>query len=156
MQIMRISVSMAILISIAGCEQPKAGGTSQTTHGREGASTSKNPGGSVKLFDAEKTYRIEFSAEPSPIGTSAPFLLHVNVTRASTGEPVGDESSLVVDAAMPEHRHGMNTQPRVSRVGRGQFDVEGMILHMPGRWEIYFDVTEGAVTRRATLQLELE
>ncbi|MBK8269941.1 MAG: FixH family protein [Planctomycetes bacterium] len=147
---------MAILISIAGCGQPKASGTSQTARSQEGASPSKSPGEPVKLFDAEKTYRIEFSPDPSPIGTSAPFSLHVNVTRASTGEPVGEEASLVVDAAMPEHRHGMNTQPRVSRVGRGQFDVEGMLLHMPGRWEIYFDVTEGAVTRRATLQLELE
>ena len=31
-----------------------------------------------------------------------------------------------------------------------------MLLHMPGRWELYFDVGEGALTERAQIEVELE
>lgn len=64
-------------------------------------------------------------------------------------------SSVRVDAAMPEHRHGMNTDAVVTPQGGGRFGVQGMLLHMPGRWEIYFDVTEGGVTERAQLDFIL-
>ena len=58
---------------------------------------------------------------------------------------------LRVDAAMPDHRHGMNTEAVVTSTGAGRFVVDGLLLHMPGRWELYFDVTDGAVTERAQL-----
>lgn len=44
-----------------------------------------------------------------------------------------------VDAIMPEHRHGMNYRPSVVAVG-GAYRSEGWLFHMPGRWEIVFEV----------------
>jgi hypothetical protein len=45
-----------------------------------------------------------------------------------------------VDAAMPEHRHGMNYRPSLQALGGGRWRVEGLMFHMPGRWELRFDV----------------
>jgi hypothetical protein len=41
---------------------------------------------------------------------------------------------------MPEHRHGMNYRPSVKPLGDGRWRVEGLMFHMPGRWELQLDV----------------
>jgi len=43
-----------------------------------------------------------------------------------------------VDAWMPEHRHGMNYKASVTSLGGGRFRAQGLLLHMPGRWEFVF------------------
>jgi hypothetical protein len=58
--------------------------------------------------------------------------------------------ALTVDAHMPEHRHGMNYRPTVTRVAPGRWRAEGLMFHMPGRWELTFDVHEGASAVRLT------
>ncbi len=48
-----------------------------------------------------------------------------------------------VDATMPEHQHGMNYRPSIKRVGDakdGRWTAEGLMFHMPGRWELRLDV----------------
>jgi hypothetical protein len=57
---------------------------------------------------------------------------------------------------MPEHRHGMNYRPVVVARGAGLYRADGLMFHMPGRWEIHFDVVTAAATDRlvATTQLE--
>ena len=47
-----------------------------------------------------------------------------------------------VDAAMPEHQHGMNYRPRLVDLGAGRWRAEGLMFHMAGRWELHFDVVE--------------
>ena len=71
------------------------------------------------------------------------------------GAPRADVG-LAVDAAMPEHGHGMNRVPKVAPRPDGGFHAEGLLFHMPGRWELYFDVTQGAVTERAQTDVVLE
>ena len=44
------------------------------------------------------------------------------------------------DATMPEHRHGMNYRPSVKPLGDGRWRVEGLLFHMPGRWDLQLDV----------------
>lgn len=70
------------------------------------------------------------------------------------GGPLTQRLRLEVDAAMPDHRHGLNAKPTVSGNARSGFQVEGLLLHMPGYWEVYFDLTTGPVTERAQLALE--
>ncbi len=65
---------------------------------------------------------------------------------AKPGHP-GPES-LKVDAHMPEHRHGMNYAPAVKTTAPGRWRVEGLMLHMPGRWELVFEVRAGGRTDR--------
>ena len=66
------------------------------------------------------------------------------------------DGELVVDAAMPNHNHGMNHVPLIERTGPGRWHVEDMLFHMPGYWELYFDVEEQGVTHRAQEALEVD
>ena len=85
-----------------------------------------------------------------------PFEFELIVRPAGTLATVGDDVTITVDADMPDHRHGMNTTPRVERIGPGRYRAEGLQFHMPGYWEIYIDITRGGVTERAALPVELE
>ena len=58
--------------------------------------------------------------------------------------------ALRVDAQMPEHRHGMNYRARVSTTGERRYVAEGLLFHMPGRWQLVFDVERAGPEDRAT------
>lgn len=64
--------------------------------------------------------------------------------------------SVQVDAQMPEHGHGMNYKARIKPSGAGRFHAEGMMVHMPGRWELTFDLKSGSKMERLTQSLLLE
>ena len=63
---------------------------------------------------------------------------------------------LRVDARMPEHRHGMNYRPTVAATGPGRYVAQGMMFHMPGRWQLVFDVQRGGRTERLATDILLE
>jgi len=99
---------------------------------------------------------VGFTPRPDPIPMNEVFGLTVAVfDGARPDEPLGD-AVLAVDAAMPAHRHGMNRVPRIIAKGDGSFEVTGVLFHMPGHWELYFDVTRGGVTERAQIDIDLE
>jgi hypothetical protein len=56
---------------------------------------------------------------------------------------------------MSAHGHGMNRVPLVTRTGPGHFLVEGLFFHMPGVWQLYFDLTRSGQTERAQFELEV-
>lgn len=64
--------------------------------------------------------------------------------------------TLRVDAGMPEHRHGMNYRARLSPAGPGRYVAEGLLFHMPGRWQLLFDVGHGGRTERLAADILLE
>jgi hypothetical protein len=81
-------------------------------------------------------YLIAFRPEPLRIEVGQPFMLLVNVCTKR-----GDAAELVrVDATMPEHKHGMNYAPTLEATGNGRYRVDGLLFHMPGSWEVAFDV----------------
>jgi len=57
---------------------------------------------------------------------------------AKPGSPAPE--SMKVDAHMPEHRHGMNYAPEVKPLGPGRWRAEGLMFHMPGKWEFVFEI----------------
>jgi hypothetical protein len=63
---------------------------------------------------------------------------------------------LRVDAQMPEHRHGMNYRPTVTTAGDGRYLAEGLLFHMPGRWQLRFDVERDGRTERLATDIVLE
>ena len=93
---------------------------------------------------------------PDPIEERKTFALEAWVTRRETPNELAPGTELLLDAAMPEHGHGMNVVPRTTREGDGRFRIEGTRLHMPGRWELYFDVRAGRRTERAQVTLVLD
>ncbi|NOD97613.1 hypothetical protein GS610_10370 [Ruegeria sp. HKCCD6228] len=45
-----------------------------------------------------------------------------------------------VDAIMPAHRHGLNYAPEITELGDGLYRADGLLFHMPGLWEIRFEI----------------
>ncbi len=94
-------------------------------------------------------YMIAFRPEPLRVEVGEPFSLILNVCTKS-----GNPAELVaVDAQMPEHRHGMNYRPTIVGAGDGRFRADGMVFHMPGRWEIALDVRAGEESERLTHEI---
>jgi hypothetical protein len=57
------------------------------------------------------------------------------------GQPV-ENAAIVVDGGMPQHGHGLPTQPQVTQnLGGGDYLVEGLKFQMPGWWEVKFRIT---------------
>ena len=61
----------------------------------------------------------------------------------SKSEPVTN-ASISVEGGMPNHDHGLPTQPRItSEITPGTYLLQGVRFHMPGKWECKFVVTAG-------------
>ena len=120
----------------------------------------QHPDGVRSIISNDGAFRVAYvcaaeSGAKTPSGPppmNEPFVLQVSIF------PRGGQqaTAMIVDAAMPEHGHGMNVQPRVTQLRPGRFVVEDMLFHMSGRWEIYFDITRDGVTSRAQDELTLE
>ena len=91
-----------------------------------------------------------FRTVPAPIEIGRHFSVEAVVC---AGPPA---TRLRVDAQMPEHRHGMNYRPRVTRSDDGLYVAEGLLFHMPGRWQLLFSVDRGDRTDRLTTDIVLE
>ena len=82
------------------------------------------------------------------------FEIEVRVT-SSTGAPVED-AQVSARCNMPEHGHGMNVIPRGRELGQGLYRVEGMLLHMRGRWVLGIDVILDGLGETADFEILLE
>ena len=72
----------------------------------------------------------------------------------SSGAPV-DGASITIDGGMPQHGHGLPTQPRVTaQLGNGAYQVDGLKFNMGGWWELKFRIA-GAEPDSITFNLAL-
>lgn len=108
-----------------------------------------------RITSASGDYKVIFDTEPNPIPLNEMFSMRVRVLDKTHKLILPKEITMTVDAAMPEHRHGMNTNPKVSPA-EGEFKVTGMLFHMPGFWQIHFDIIRDGVTDRATYDVNLD
>ncbi len=95
-----------------------------------------------------------FQPRPGPIKVGELFALDVVVCSKH-----GEARALAVDATMPEHKHGMNYKPVVKRGAAGAagaFAVTGFMFHMPGRWQLVFDVDTSAGRERVLHDVTIE
>lgn len=77
-----------------------------------------------------------------PIRVGRHFVIAVQLCPA-------DAVLLRVDAVMPEHGHGMNYRPSVTALpGEGRWRAEGLLLQMPGLWELRLDVQAAGHSER--------
>lgn len=67
-----------------------------------------------------------------------------------------DGATIAVDGGMPQHGHGLPTQPRVTRaLGNGRYEVDGVRFNMGGWWELKFRVATSAGTDSVTFNIDL-
>jgi cytochrome c peroxidase len=88
--------------------------------------------------------RFVLAFKPESISVAQHFALEIAVCAKAAAVP----ESLKVDAHMPEHRHGMNYAPEVKPLGPGRWRAEGLMLHMPGKWEFVFEIRAAGATDR--------
>ena len=91
------------------------------------------PGGAAI---AGKLWTAWWRPEPAPIAVGAHFSVRFHLC----GPPVG---RVAVRGWMPDHRHGMNYRPAVTLDGLAG-TAEGLLFHMPGRWQLILDVRGAA------------
>ncbi|MFN7134666.1 MAG: FixH family protein [Myxococcales bacterium] len=97
-----------------------------------------------------------FTASYTPDVTPVPLRkLHTWTieVRDRDGRPV-DGATLTVDGGMPDHGHGLPTQPAVREaIGGGRYVVDGMKFNMGGYWVV--DVTVSGSAGKDTVRFEL-
>ena len=108
------------------------------------------PGG-TQLESAR--YSLGYRAVPGKPAVGKHFSLELAICpKPGTAAP----ESVRVDAHMPEHRHGMNYKAQVVAASGGRYQADGLMFHMPGRWELIFDVRSSGRTDRLTQSFVLE
>ena len=118
----------------------------------------QNPAGDSStgtvFLSARKNFQVRFQPDPNPIPRNQPFALEIWILDKDGHPP--EALALVIDARMPEHRHGMVREPHITTLGPGHFKVTNMLFHMPGRWVLHFDMTHGGLTERGSFEVKLE
>ena len=113
-------------------------------------------GAGAKTIES-KHYKILFRTQPEKVVMGKHFAVELAYC-AKDSAPAA--SGLRVDAHMPEHRHGMNYKTVVTSTGPQRYRAEGLMFHMPGRWEYIFEVRAGeganVVTERLTSSMILQ
>lgn len=97
-------------------------------------------------------YMLAFRPDPVRVEVGEPFALILNVC-TKNDEPA---ELVAVEAQMPEHKHSMNYKPTIIASSDGRYRVEGLVFHMPGRWELSFDVRAGEETERLSHDIILK
>jgi hypothetical protein len=112
-------------------------------------------GASREALTDRGSFKVAYTPRPEPIPLNEHFALEVAVTPVRSADGEG-ELSVVVDADMPAHGHGMNTAPRVTSLGGNRYQVEGMLFHMPGDWVLLVDVARGVSKERVVFPLQIK
>jgi hypothetical protein len=88
---------------------------------------------------AQGTYRVALVPPREAVAINKMHSWQVKVTTPD-GQPVRN-AEVAVDGGMPQHGHGLPTQPRVTReLAPGTYQLDGMKFSMPGWWEVKLDV----------------
>lgn len=105
-----------------------------------------------------KGVSIDIYSEIAPLDINKIHSWQLRLTDAS-GSPVS-KAQIEVVGGMPEHDHGMPTQPQVTaETETGSYLLEGMRFHMPGKWLLDIKLTYetgSASSVVETTQIEFE
>lgn len=108
--------------------------------------------GPTKTVDGTR-YTVVYKTVPEPVKVGTHFAVDFAVCPRV---PADVPRTVRVDANMPAHRHGMNYRPVVTPKSAELFRAEGLLFHMPGQWELTFDVDSGGRIERLTSPLKLD
>ena len=107
--------------------------------------------GFARLATAEA--EIAYRWEPREIKVGRFFEAEVVACRAPVAGVIG---RIAIDARMPAHGHGMNYRPKATQLGPDRFRFTGLMLHMPGQWQLTFDMYQGERRTRLSQQLDVK
>ena len=99
-----------------------------------------------------QNFVLVWRVEPAPLKLGEFFAIVVSACERGAQRV----SRLKVDATMPAHNHGMNYLPTITADGSGTFTARGLLLHMPGHWQLAFDVASEAAREQLRANVDLK
>ena len=97
--------------------------------------------------------RIEIYSDLDPLLINQIHTWHIRVLDAN-GAPL--QAQMSISGGMPEHDHGMPTAPQITRqLDNGDYQLEGMRFHMPGLWQLLFELTINGAEETAVIDFRL-
>ncbi len=110
---------------------------------------------SRKKVSQKGLYIVSYKPEIDPIRLNTIHYWSVNI-KDSTGRAVSG-ASIKVEGDMPEHGHGMPTEPTVvEEPSPGQYIIDGFKFQMPGWWVVKIHITTSQGTDTVEFQLDLK
>ena len=142
----RAIIASAVLALFTSCEQKTSGnGESKDEVITSWPATKETDKGN---------FTVTLSPKEGGIEGNKHFSLNVEVKPKQPGGLGG--ATVLVNADMPAHRHGMNTQPEISSGSSNSYQVDGMLFHMTGYWVINVDITKDGKTEQALFPVQVE
>lgn len=130
---------IASLLLVVGCSDRTGSDATPTVTASDEPVVSVTPGAWQEGLSADGNYYIRWRPLVESIPMADLFDVEVEVwTDKSMGERAAFDS-INIDAGMPHHRHGMNVAPEITQRADGTWLAQGMLMHMPGEWQVYVD-----------------
>jgi len=99
-------------------------------------------------------HALAYRTDPARVTVGKPFAVDLVICPREAGARIEE---LRVDGHMPEHRHGMNYKASAKALGEpGRYRAEGLMFHMPGKWEFLFDVRDAKGMERLKQEFALK
>jgi len=103
----------------------------------------------------DRGLKIEVYSELSPLSINQIHSWHIRVIDGD-GE-ILELEELNVFGGMPEHDHGLPTQPQVTtRLDNGDYLLEGVRFHMQGHWQLQIELQRDGVGDTAIIDFNLQ
>jgi len=109
---------------------------------------------STTAMTAGRAYQVSYQVIGGPIRVNRFHTWELTVMDAA-GKPVNDAKVTVV-GDMPEHGHGLPTQPEVTPAGtEGRYRIDGMKFQMPGWWIVTISIMANGVHDNVSFNLNI-
>ena len=103
----------------------------------------------------DKGLKIEIYSELSPLSINQIHSWHVRVL--DRNDEILELEELNIFGGMPEHDHGLPTQPEVTtRLDNGDYLLEGVRFHMQGHWQLQVELQLNGVEDTAIIDFDLQ
>ena len=103
----------------------------------------------------DKGLKIEIYSELSPLSINQIHSWHVRVL--DRNDEILELGELNIFGGMPEHDHGLPTQPEVTtRLDNGDYLLEGVRFHMQGHWQLQVELQLNGVEDTAIIDFDLQ
>jgi hypothetical protein len=100
---------------------------------------------STTRLSEDSMFKVSYTASTGtvPVNQLHQWTLHIETP---DGQPV-ENATIAVDGDMPQHGHGLPTQPRITKnLGNGDYLVDGMKFQMGGWWVMDFNISANGQT----------
>lgn len=110
---------------------------------------------STTRFSAHKVFKVSFKSKLDPIVIARMHRWELKV-ETPDGRPVTG-ALITIDGGMPQHGHGLPTEPAVTQeLGNGEYVLGGMKFSMPGWWVVNLHIKAGNKEDSVTFNLLLK